>query len=199
MTNATATHDTTQKSRMMKAVQANEWGQITDLEAHQTYYVMRKPSRDVLSKDRANAILEDFRAFLQDQRLVTEKQVQQFQEKYGEPAKAKAKELRQTLEKRFDEIAKEVEARVGKLEEELQARAPQVSQALKRRGSERQGEDAAPGGEARPAAGGAETPGEMPTGEHEHELRSGAATAAQPDAGDASTGAAKKKAPKKSD
>lgn len=187
MTNATGTTTTT-KPRMMNAVQANEWGQITDLEPHGTYFVMRKPSVQ-LTKEHGKQLVEDFRTFLTDQRLVTEKQVQDFQEKYAEPAKARAKELRQTLERRFDEIAKEVESRVSKLEEEINTRAPQVSQALRRKGtSESTSANASASGE---------TPGEMPTGEsasNASETQSASSTDAEK-----TSGGSKKKNAKKND
>lgn len=142
------TQDTPAKnSPIMQAVEANEWGQITGLEPHATYFVMLKPTV-AMGKERSRAVVGDVRSFLHEQRIVTEKQLQEFQEKYGEPAVAKAKELRQTMERRFDEIAKEVEARLSKLETDLSERAG----AFKARKNEPQ----------KTTSG--ETPGEMPTG-----------------------------------
>lgn len=135
-TSSTPTHDKT----IAKAVDANEYGQITNLEPNAAYFVIRRPTVD-FTKERSRAFVTEVKDFLHEQRIVTEKQVQEFQEKYGEPAKAKAKELRQTMERRFDEIAKDVDARVAKLESEWNERAPA---ALKRKSD-------------------SSTPGEMPS------------------------------------
>lgn len=157
------------------AAQANEWGQITGLDPNATYFVVRKPTAEY-TRERSREIVHEMRGFLHEQRLLTEKQMQELNEKYGAPAKAKAKEIRETLEKRFDEIAKEVEARVSRLEGEISERAPQVF---------RKGAKAADDGVR------AETPGEMPMGE-------GATGAAPSDAAGAARSTSRK-TPKKSD
>lgn len=153
MTTATATTEpantTTTRQTLMKAVDTNEWGQITGLEPHAAYFVMRRPTVEE-TKERSRQLVHDAKSFLTDQKILTEKQVQDFQEKYGEPAKVKAKELRHTIERRFDELAKEVETRIGQIEKELNERTPA---ALKKR----KGDDAGS------TTSKAETPGEMPS------------------------------------
>lgn len=153
MTTTTATTEPangTTRASLMKAVETNEWGQITGLEPHAAYFVMRRPTVGE-TKERSRQLVQDAKSFLTDQRIVTEKQVQEFQEKYGEPAKAKAKELRHTIERRFDELAKEVETRIGQIEKEFNERTPSSLKKRKEDG-------------AASATPGAETPGEMPTG-----------------------------------
>lgn len=149
-------------TNLVQTLTANEWGQITGLEANATYFVIRRPTAD-FTKERSREFVGEVRSYLHEQRVVTEKQVQAFQEKYGEPAKAKAKEIRETLEKRFDEIAKEVEGRVSELETKLNEKAPQIASRLPKRKTDAAAPEGAQSGP------GMETPGEMPTGEgHEN-------------------------------
>lgn len=135
---------------IMLVAESNEWGQIPNLEPHTSYFVIRKPTRE-MTRERAREFTNDVRAFLHEHRVLTEKQFDELNQRYGEPAKQRAKEIRETLERRFDEIAKEIEARVEKLEKDY--------------GFGRKEEPSSAAGDAaKPAAG--ETPGEMPTGEH---------------------------------
>lgn len=148
MSAPTATqHETLKNAPLVQATETNEWGQITGLEPKTTYFVIRRPSVE-LTRERSRELVGDVKTFLQEQRTVTEKQVQELHERYGQPAKAKAQELRATLEQRFDTVAKEVEQRFGDLETKLGDRAPGF---IKRK-------------EAASEHG--ETPGEMPTGEN---------------------------------
>lgn len=139
------TQTQTRKNEIVLVKETNEWGQITDLEKNATYFVIRKPTRE-LTQQKSKEFVEDVRAFLHEHRVLSEKQFEEINNRYGEPAKAKAKELRETMEKKFDEISKEFETRVEQLENEYKARF----------GKGKDEKDAAPG----------ETPGEMPTGEH---------------------------------
>lgn len=131
-------------------VTANEWGQITGLEAHATYFVVRKPTPEY-TREQSKRMMEDVRAFLHEQRVLAERQMKELNDKYGEPAKGRVGEIRATLEKKFDEIAKEIEARVEKIEHDLNERG-----ILKPRN-----------GDAPAHAPAGETPGEMPTGHHD--------------------------------
>ncbi len=106
--------ETQPRNVVVKAVEANEWGQITGLEAKAPYFIIRKPTAEY-TRERSKEFVEQTRAFLHEHRVLTEQQMKELNEKYGEPAKAKVNEVRQVLEKRFDEIAKEIEARVSKL------------------------------------------------------------------------------------
>jgi hypothetical protein len=98
-------------------------------------------------------MVEQARAFLHEHRVLTEQQMKELNEKYGEPAKARVAEMRTVLEKRFDEISKEIETRVAKLETELNDRGFINT---------KKHESAASTG------GAGETPGEMPTGGNGH-------------------------------
>lgn len=133
----------TNKTPLWTAAEANELGQISGLEAHATYFVVRKPTQE-LTKERSRELVEEVRGFVHEQRVLAERQVKELQDKYGEPAKARAMELRTTLEKRFDELAKEIESRIEKIETDLGERG--ILKAKKVEGH------------------GLETPGEMPTG-----------------------------------
>lgn len=148
----TATNATTpaRKNDLVLLRDTNEWGQITDLEKNATYFVIRKPTRE-LTQQRSRELVEDVRAFLHEHRVLTEKQFEELNSRYGEPARARAKELRETMEKKFDEIAKEFETRVGQLEGEVKTRFGKTD-------APRETKAGAPG----------ETPGEMPTGESAH-------------------------------
>ena len=141
MTNATASTTTPAKKDLVKVVDANEWGQIADLEPRATYFVIRKPTRE-MTKERSQEFVADVRAFLHEHRVLTDKQVEELNTRYGEPAKQKAKELRETMEKKFDEIAKEFESRVEQLENEINTRLGRNDKATA-----------------------TETPGEMPKGD----------------------------------
>lgn len=124
MTSAPATTDapkTDSKTPLWVAAEANEWGQITGLEPHAQYFVVRRPTPE-LTRERSKAFVEDVKSFLHEQRVLAERQAKELQEKYGEPAKARIQEFRSTLEKRFDELAKDIEARVDKLEHDLNER-----------------------------------------------------------------------------
>lgn len=140
----------TNKPAPIAQVTANEWGQITGLEAHATYFVVRKPTPEY-TREQSKRMMEDVRAFLHEQRVLAERQMKELNDKYGEPAKERVADIRSTLEKRFDEIAKEIESRVEKIEHELNDRG-----IIKTR---------RPDAPVHTPAG--ETPGEMPTGNHE--------------------------------
>ena len=131
------------KNDLVLIREANEWGQISDLEKNATYFVIRKPTRE-LTQQKSKEFVEDVRAFLHEHRVLSEKQYNELNTRYGEPAKAKAKELREMMEKRFDEIAKEFEARVEQIESEYKTRF-----------GAKGNKDAS-------------TPGEIPTGESAH-------------------------------
>lgn len=139
---------TARKNDLVLVRDTNEWGQITDLEKNATYFVIRKPTRE-LTQQKSKEFVEDVRAFLHEHRVLSEKQFEELNTRYGEPAKAKAKEMRETMEKKFDEISKEFEARIEQLETEYKTRFGKKA-------------DAAP---ATTPSGAGETPGEMPTGE----------------------------------
>lgn len=147
MTSSTATTSpppASTKTPPVAQLTANEWGQITGLDAHATYFVVRKPTPEY-TRERASGLVEDVRSFLHEQRALAERQMKELNEKYGEPAKGRVNEIRQTLEKKFDEISKELESRVEKIEHELADRG-----ILKGKKDE----------SATPKAG--ETPGELP-------------------------------------
>lgn len=133
------------KTELVLVKDTNEWGHITDLEKNATYFVIRKPTKE-LTQQKSKEFVEDVKAFLHEHRVLTDKQFEELNTRYGEPAKQKAKELRETMEKKFDEISKEFETRVEQLENEYKTRFGKKMDA--------------------PAAA-TETPGEMPRGEHE--------------------------------
>ena len=135
--NTTQTPNRQLKNDLVLVRDTNEWGQITDLEKNATYFVIRKPTKE-LTQQKSKEFVSDVRAFLHEHRVLTEKQFEEINTRYGEPAKARAKELRETMEKKFDEISKEFEARVEELERRFVPK-----------------KDAANG----------ETPGEMPRGD----------------------------------
>lgn len=170
MTDTTQTQ--TRKTEIVLVKDTNEWGQISDLEKNMTYFVIRKPTRE-LTQQKSKEFADDVRSFLHEHRVLSEKQFDEINTRYGEPAKAKAKELRETMEKKFDEISKEFEARVEQLETEYKTRFA--------KGKDEKGASA-------PGTPG-ETPGEMPTGESH-----GASSAEEP-----KKAASKKPAAKKSE
>ena len=151
MTDATQS-TTTPKTPPVRQLTANEAGSITGLEANVTYFVVRKPTPEY-TREQTRRMVEDVRHFLHEQRVLAERQMKEFNDKYGETARGRVQEIRGTLEKRFDEISKDLEARIEKIEHDLADRG-----ILKRKDG-----DAA---NAHPAGAG-ETPGEMPTGHHE--------------------------------
>ena len=134
------TQTQTRKNDLVLVRETNEWGQLTDLDKNATYFVIRKPTRE-LTQQKSKEFVEDVKSFLHEHRVLSQKQFDELNTRYGEPAKAKAKELRETMEKKFDEIAKEFEARVEQLESRFVPK-----------------KEAAP----EPTA---ETPGEMPRGD----------------------------------
>lgn len=149
MSNATGTSTTQNRPTLVLVKETNEWGHLTDLEKNTTYFVIRKPTRE-MTREMRTQFVSDVRSFLHEHRVLSEKQVEELNTKYGEPAKAKAKELRETMEKKFDEIAKEFETRVEQLETEIQSRFGNAKGAKETKDAK---------------TGGPETPGEMPHGE----------------------------------
>lgn len=146
-----ATQSTTQKTPPVRQMTADASGSITGLEANVTYFVVRKPTPEY-TREQTRRMVEDVRHFLHEQRVLAERQMKEFNDKYGETARGRVQEIRGTLEKRFDEIAKELETRIEKIESDLTDRG-----ILKRKDGE---------ANAHPHAAG-ETPGEMPTGHQE--------------------------------
>lgn len=118
---STNSTQTPKKNELVLVKDTNEWGQITDLEKNATYFVIRKPTRE-LTQQKSKEFVEDVRSFLHEHRVLSEKQFEELNARYGEPAKQKAKELRETMERKFDEIAKEFETRVEQLENEINTR-----------------------------------------------------------------------------
>lgn len=143
MTNATGSQ--TNRPNLVLVKETNEWGQITDLDKHAQYFVIRKPTRE-MTREMRHQFVTDVRSFLHEHRVLSEKQMEELNARYGEPAKAKAKEIRETMERKFDEIAKEFETRVEQLETELNTRF----------------------GRKEGASSSTETPGEMPRGDAAH-------------------------------
>lgn len=117
----TAQHNAPKTNDLVLVRDTNEWGQITELEKNATYFVIRKPTKE-LTQQKSREFVEDVKSFLHEHRVLSEKQYNELNARYGEPAKAKAKELRETMEKKFDEISKEFEARVEQLENEYKTR-----------------------------------------------------------------------------
>ena len=161
------------KNVLARRAEANEWGQITGLEAKAPYFVIRKPTPE-LARECSKEIVDQARAFLHEHRVLTEQQMKELNEKYGEPARARVNELRSVLEKRFDEISKEIEQRVSRLEGDLNDYG-----FLKTRKGE-------PATAAHAPHTPGETPGEMPTG-------NGRASAGASASDDASSKRSKKK------
>jgi hypothetical protein len=180
----TSTASTANKDHFFQTVTANEWGQITGLEPNAHYVLLRRPTKE-MTKEKSQQFMADVTSFLQQQRELTEKQARDLNEKYGAPAKAKAMEVREKVEKRFDELTKEFESRVEKLEHELGERADRIFAKTKPQGAN--------GGATTPDASGpspstesrAETPGEMPSGHHEEESSEGTTTATSTASNDA--------------
>src|SRR5581483_11105447 len=85
--------------------EANEWGQIVNLEPHAQYFVVRRPTAQ-MTREMSNQMMDDLKAFVAAQREMAEKQVAE------------------QVEKRVDILTKEFESRVEKLEAELGDRAP---------------------------------------------------------------------------
>ena len=169
-----ATQSTAAKTPPVRQLTADDAGKIAGLEPNAAYFVVRKPTPEY-TREQTRRMVEDVRHFLHEQRVLAERQMKEFNDKYGETARGRVQDIRSTLEKRFDEISRDLEARIEKIEHDLQDRG-----ILKRKD-----------GEAAPShpAGAGETPGEMPTGHHEPApSASGAADASK-------AGAATKKKP----
>lgn len=154
------TSQTAQRKNLVLVKDSNEWGQITELEANTTYFVIRKPTRE-MTKERSREFVEDVRAFLHEHRVLSEQQMNELNSRYGEPAKAKAKEIREVLERKFDEIAKEFELRVEQLEKEFGT----VAERFQKKETPASGATEAPAQSPVSTTPVAETPGEMPSGE----------------------------------
>jgi hypothetical protein len=169
-TAANATPAQERKSEIVFAATANEWGQITGLDPQATYFVVRKPTAE-LTREKSRELVEEVKAFLHEHRVLTEQQMNELNQRYGEPARARVNEVRSTLEKRFDEISREIETRLQKLEGDLNERGILRTKPV-------------------PPAGDhvGETAGEMPTGGNGHASGDG-----QPKASSAGAQGASKK------
>lgn len=175
-------------SQFVKTLNADERGQIADLEPNATYFVIRKPTRD-MTKERSREFVNDIRSFLHEHRVLTEKQMTELNERYGEPAKARIKEARETIERRFDGIAKELEGRFEKLEKEL---------GFGRGRDQNASEDAGAPAKAQ-ASPQPETPGEMPKGDAPLETQASAEADEQGEEKSSASSGSRKKNAKKSD
>ncbi|HWH08664.1 MAG TPA: hypothetical protein VNX21_05650, partial [Candidatus Thermoplasmatota archaeon] len=142
-----ATQSTATKTPPVRQLTADATGSIHGLEANVAYFVVRKPTPEY-TREQTRRMVEDVRHFLHEQRVLAERQMKEFNDKYGETARGRVQEIRGTLEKRFDEIAKELETRIERIETDLADRG------ILRRKDE---------ANAHPQGAG-ETPGEMPTG-----------------------------------
>jgi len=140
----TQTHAPERKP-LVATKETNEWGQVTDLEPHAEYVVIRKPTAQ-LTKERSREMMDEVRAFLVHRNILDEEKVKDLNARYAEPAKAKLQEARAAIEKRFDDMTKDIENLVERVEKDLGER-----------GILRKKEDEAK--EGKPG----ETPGEMPS------------------------------------
>ena len=166
-------------ARIGKVATANADGQIDGLDAGADYLVFRRPTPS-LAKERAEQMIDEVKHFVQDQRDLTKKQVDELNERFAEPARAKVGELRADFEKRFDEMVKTIDTRFEKLEV-----------LVRRKPNEGRASAGMPG----------ETPGEMPTGTSSTTAPKGPETATaskQADATDKATTAAASKSTDKS-
>lgn len=136
---------------LVHQAEANEWGQIVNLEPHAQYFVIRRPTAQV-TREMSNQMLDDLKAFVAAQREVAEKQVAEINEKVLPKAYDTVQQVREQVEKRVDMITKEFEARVERLEAQLGDRAPSFLRREKAEGAP----------PAEPPMGSA--PGEMPMG-----------------------------------
>jgi len=150
-TATTAAPKKTTPADLVHQAEANEWGQIVNLEPHAHYFVVRRPTAQA-TREMSNQMLEDLKAFVAAQREVAERQVAEINEKVLPRALDTVQQVREQVEKRMDILTKEFEARVEKLEAELGDRAPRFLRREKQ-------DEARP---AEPPAGSA--PGEMPMG-----------------------------------
>ena len=184
MSSATAAppHKKTTPADLVHQMEANEWGQLTGLEPHAHYYVVRRPTVQ-MTREMSNQMMEELKAFAQQQREFAEKQVQEINEKVLPKALATVQQAREQVEKTVDQLTKEFETRVERLEAELGDRAPRF---MRRKDAE----SAAPAG-PEPTIG--ETPGEMPSGA---ESGNGASASSE---SKSSSSASKKKSGKKSE
>jgi hypothetical protein len=157
MTAPTATVPPARKTSpadLVHATEANEWGQIVNLEPHAQYFVVRRPTAQV-TREVSNQMMEDLRAFVAAQREMAEKQVAEINEKVLPRALDTYQKARGELEKRMDQLTREFETRVEKLEAEFGERAPSFLRREKR-------EEGTTDANGEPAAGSA--PGELPMG-----------------------------------
>lgn len=155
MTQSSTTTETATTKPAFAALTANEWGQITDLEPHATYFVVKRPALPANGNGstKAKELVGEAKSFLHEHKVLTQKQLQELKERYGNPVD-KAREVRELVEKKFDEVARELEARYEKLENDIETNLDRI---LKREKSE---SDAKPTGTTD-----AETPGELPRGD----------------------------------
>lgn len=151
---------------------ANEWGQITDLEPHAQYFVVKRPAL-VVPKTREEAtekgkeLVTEVKSFLHEHKVLTQKQLGELKERYAGPAVDKAREVREMVEKRFDEAAREIEARYEKLERDIEQNLDRVFKNGKKTNGEGSdsGAETKGAGAASPSTVTAETPGELPRGD----------------------------------
>jgi len=153
---ATAAKKTPTPADMIHQAEANEWGQVTGLEPHAQYFVLRRPTAQ-MTREMSNQMVEDLKAFVAQQREAAEKQVASLNETVLPKALEAAQAAREAFEKRMDQLTKEFESRVEKLESELGERAPKFLR--------REKEDTSPVASS-PATQGA--PGELPLGDNGH-------------------------------
>lgn len=163
----------TNPADLVHQAEANEWGQIVNLEPHAQYFVVRRPTAQ-MTREMSNQMVEDLKVFVAQRREQAEKQVAQLNETVLPKALGAVQQAREEFEKRVDQLTKEFETRVEKLEAEFGDRAPKF---LRREKPD------TPTNAADPATQGA--PGELPLGDN-----------AAPASADAEKPASKKKGKK---
>jgi hypothetical protein len=153
-TATTAPAKKTTPADLVHQAEANEWGQIVNLEPHAQYFIVRRPTAQ-MTREMSNQMLDDLKAFVAAQREVAAKQMAEINEKVLPRALDTAQQVREQVERRVDMLTREFEARVERLEAQLGDRAPTF---LRREKSP----EGAPAARPEPPAGSA--PGELPMG-----------------------------------
>lgn len=114
----------TAKPVFATVAQTNEWGQITNLDPHSAYFVVKRPFNSGAETGNATSAkakdyLNELRGFLNEHKVLAKKQMEEMKERIGDP-KQKVAEVRGKVEERFDRVARQVEEKYEKIENDIE-------------------------------------------------------------------------------
>ncbi len=115
----------TQKPGFATVTASDDQGQLKGLAPNADYFVIRKPAFAVPKSGKSKEMVSEIRNFVHEHKVLTQKQITELKDRFGNPTD-KAREVREKVEKKFDEVARDLETRYEKLENDIEASLDKV-------------------------------------------------------------------------